>query len=741
MECILVDSYVDAGRIVLWIWDGKKMLRLLDSFEPKAYAVCDEQLIGLLSREHVPFRFVVRRDFISQKDVRVVEMSPGIRRFRRLVRLIEEWGEYRYALYNADIPLEQMYFFEKDVFPLCKISVEPEERSDGMWIKSIRNTDTASHDYEIPLLKTLSLAVTFLDDTRKGFNIPVECIRLDKQKFIGREEDVLRGFADVYAKEDPDILIVDDGDNVLPHLAHRLFLYGILFDFGREPDMFEKRDGKNYFSYGRVLFKKHPIFLKGRLHIDASSFLFREGGIEGVFELARTCAVPVQRMARQSPGSGISNLQVKYAYPDYLIPYKKNQVERYKTAFELLRVDKGGIIFEPRVGFHQDIAELDFVSMYPSIMVKHNISPETLFCDCCPKNTPEAEVHTCQKRKGLIPKILEPIIARRKWYKKNKNEGNSCRANALKCILVTCFGYMGFKHAKFGRIEAHEAINAHSRATLLRAVRVAEEHGFEVIHGIVDSMWVKKKGATEKELKRLTEMVGEATGLEIAIEGRYRWIVFLQSVQHTDLPVPSRFYGVFQNGSFKLRGIDVRRRDSPKMIKDLQEAQLRTLKRARSRTDFDERMKQCITLLKQAIKNMQGQEKEDFLIKKHISKVNYKASCAQKVMYEKYLEEGLVLHPGESVQYVIRDVKARIPAGRFSADTKKIDFEAYRNLLIRATANLFLPFGLSKERLEKLTRNEQQLSLIDCFLAWTDSWNSVRTPMLSAVQRRVEDWY
>lgn len=51
------------------------------------------------------------------------------------------------------------------------------------------------------------------------------------------------------------------------------------------------------------------------------------------------------------------------------------------------------------------------------------------------------------------------------------------RADAIKWILVSCFGYQGSSNAKFGRIECHEAINAYARKILLDAKETFEANG------------------------------------------------------------------------------------------------------------------------------------------------------------------------------------------------------------------------------------------------------------------------
>ena len=81
----------------------------------------------------------------------------------------------------------------------------------------------------------------------------------------------------------------------------------------------------------------------------------------------------------------------------------------------------------------------------------------------------------------------------RKWRRKRRCRTRSART-ALKWMLVTCFGYLGYKNARFGRIEAHEAVTAYGRDKLLTAKEIFEAAGFTVLHGLTDCLWVQKPG-------------------------------------------------------------------------------------------------------------------------------------------------------------------------------------------------------------------------------------------------------
>ena len=200
------------------------------------------------------------------------------------------------------------------------------------------------------------------------------------------------------------------------------------------------------------------------------------------------------------------------------------------------------------MGFFPNVAELDFVSEYPSIMARFNISPETVNCPCCPDapRVPELGYRVCQRRRGITSRVVERLIAKRTEWKKR----SACRflelarryklqRDALKWLLVCCFGYTGYKNARFGKIEAHEAINAVARETLLVAKEIAEDRGFEVLHALVDSLYVRKDGATREEYEELAQEIAAPNAAPLAIEAIYRYIVFLPSRQFETFPSPT----------------------------------------------------------------------------------------------------------------------------------------------------------------------------------------------------------
>ena len=111
----------------------------------------------------------------------------------------------------------------------------------------------------------------------------------------------------------------------------------------------------------------------------------------------------------------------------------------------------------------------------------------------------------------------------------------------------------------------------------LRAARISESRGFEVLHGIVDSLWLKKENTCLEDYKDLCKEVSDEIGVPLNFEGRYKWIVFLPSKMHPNIGVLNRYYGVMESGKLKVRGIEVRKHDTPRFVYNAQMEMIRRI--------------------------------------------------------------------------------------------------------------------------------------------------------------------
>ncbi|MFB6259872.1 MAG: S1 RNA-binding domain-containing protein, partial [Thiohalorhabdaceae bacterium] len=85
----------------------------------------------------------------------------------------------------------------------------------------------------------------------------------------------------------------------------------------------------------------------------------------------------------------------------------------------------------PRVGFHEDVHELDFASLYPNIICEHNLSPETVRCQCHDRaDVPELGYSVCDSA-GVLPDVLQPIIDDRAAIKARLRDGTTADGTPL----------------------------------------------------------------------------------------------------------------------------------------------------------------------------------------------------------------------------------------------------------------------------------------------------------------------
>ena len=725
--------------MTVWIiTENGERVRLTDKFKPKIYVSGMTSDLSRLtdhlaaSESVASWRYVEKcADFMKNKRSRVLEITMtdcrGIPYFAH--KLLRLGGYQKFKLHNIDVPEVQAYFYERDIFPLALVGVTVQNGILAYWLLD----SVESVDYGIPPLRLMSMRVEIAKNrTLPSFNDPIKSVALEvngNRVIIdeGDESEKILEIVKTIKEKDPDIIFTRGGDSFLfPYLAHRALVNGVLTKLvlGREdfPLKAKKERGITFFSYGRVYFKASMRRLYGRIHIDEqNTFIYSACGLYGLIEVSRTCRVPLHKAARASIGTIMSSLQLYQATKDdILIPWKKREPETFKPAWDLLVADRGGFIFEPKLGIHDWVAEVDFSSMYPTLMANRNISAETVLCKCCPNSTlrvPELEYNVCEKKEGIVPKTLKMILKKRSTYKHLRNGTEEpkarqiydCRQSALKWILVTCFGYLGYKNARFGKVDAHIAVCAFAREALLKTVRMAEERGFEIVHGIVDSLWLKKEGASPREYVDLCNTVSKEIGVRLNIEGRYRWIVFLPSRTHVEVPVLNRYYGVFESGKIKVRGIEAVRRDTPSFIKKAQVDIISVLAKAPNSEAFVKRLPESVEVLRGYVEKLRKRDVDvrDLIIAKQLSMNpdRYVHDVFQAIAAKQLLEEGIEVSGGQTIRYLITDAQSRESSKRVKAAElvnaeTRFDTEKYVEMLILATGNILSPFEYTQERLK-----------------------------------------
>ncbi len=723
----------DGRSVVLWVkgrTDGRVRRAAVDFRPPFLVAGPGDELRALLRRlRDVPAVAsaelgVGRPSLFDRRPRPVVRVVPRLNPGRRaLAREIDASGGYAtFTLYDVDLGPPQLYHLARGLYPFAPVA-----GSGPAWVAT---EPAETIVYRTPPLRVAPLEVR-LEGARRGRLPPPEgriaAVRLGDVTLDGPEEALLRALVDELARTDPDVLLTEGGDAFdLPWLYRRAGACGLspgAFALGRVPTAFSPtRPARSFTSYGRVLHRDATYPVPGRFHIDRSnSFLYEDTELAGLIDAARLSRLSLQTVARQSPGTCFTAMEMAQALAEGAhVPWKKNRPEGFRTGASLVASDRGGAILLPPVGVHDHVEEFDFASLYPHIMVRQNLSTETLDCPCCPRSpyrAPGLGYRSCTRRVGLLPRTLEPLLARRLAYKAALRVPGLApeearrlrqRVKMLKWILVTAFGYQGYRNARFGRIECHEAINAYARELLASLVAEAERAGYRTVHGIVDSLWLRPADPGDPpDPERFARRASARLRLPLGYEGRYRWIVFLPAVTH-GLGVPNRYYGLYAHGEFKLRGIGGRRHDTPTLLRRFELEVLELLRGARDADGVRALLPRALARADRFAGRLAdgAWPVDELLIAHRIGQapetfVTFTDSVAA---IRQLSAAGAPRGAGEMVRFVVldrasRSWRERVRAAELLEGDERYDVDAYLELLAREAELLLAPLGVRREEL------------------------------------------
>ncbi|MCB1165840.1 MAG: DNA polymerase [Leptospiraceae bacterium] len=745
IEGWLFDIYHMEDQIYLCLLDASGRFYLCrDEFRPVIYARGPENTLKrLVHRLHEmegihgePF-YVKKKLFYQNRVVDVLSISIArpslLRRIKN--RLYALYG--RMDLFHTDFEIPAGYMQQKGIFPLCRLRAKLQRLSSGHHGRTLFNLlscealdDIFDLDFAMPQLKIARLRLNYGHrlTLQKALNTGIQKFDTAEQRIIIECEgqrlsipvnlgpDHLQQFNDFLLSIDPDVILSAYGDQVImPVLFQAFQKHKMIPHLDRDVDPGALRkivvQGTSYNTYGNWIYRAPSYPLFGRWHIDsANSFVFKESQLMGIVELSRMSRIPVQRMSRSSTGAALTSIECEVALQkDYLVPWQKSGLEEPRTVMHLLEADKGGLVFVPNSKtIMENVAQIDFAQMYPSIMNIHNVSPETINCLCCKDSetdhVPEIGFRICVRRRGIVSDALAHILKRRKHYKTKIKALNSAirlkqqmqpsndpnfssgssdsgepselerleaeledydqRQSSLKWMLVTSFGYLGYRNAKFGKIESHEAVTAFGRDKLLIAKEMAEEAGFSVVHGITDCLFlsVPQMENAEAVLLSVCERIGEATGIEMSLEGIYDWVVFLPSRTKPGVAVVNRYFGRFKDGNLRVRGISVRRKDRPVWIKEAQNIFLESMANCSSAAELamlhDSMEKQYRALGKDLIDRRIPWT--DLLLRRTVSKglEDYSVDGPAPAALRELQPYGIEVQAGEKVKYLVLEKTA-----------------------------------------------------------------------------------
>ncbi|WP_458209274.1 type B DNA-directed DNA polymerase [Haladaptatus sp. NG-SE-30] len=604
-------------------------------------------------------------------------------------RMIQRWGapgEYR--CYNVDLSREFRYCLETDRSP-------------------VPDRDLVTMQVAVPEAELVSETVTELT--------------IDEELVTGDGRSVLETLSGRIDRVDPDVLLLNTSE-VVPVLYRQAERLDVRFQLGRRPGWQQLAGESTYTSYGRVGHSPARYNLPGRVIVDRSNtFMWNQTNMAGCLDLVRRSGKPLQELSWSSIGTILTAIQIREARRrDVLVPWHSWRHELFKTMRQLHDADRGGFTFSPDVGLHEDVHELDFSSLYPNIIVTRNVSPEKIRCDCHAdrEDVPGLGYSICDER-GYLPDVLAPLVEDRDAIKAEIRETDDedrraaleGQSSALKWILVSCFGYQGFSNAKFGRIECHEAINAFAREILLETKSMLEDHGWRIVHGIVDSVWVTPMDEAEQTpLDDVATRISEQIDIRLEHEAHYDWIAFVP-LRDSDAGALTKYFGkVAGTDEYKYRGIECRQRNTPSFVEDAQKELVTAMDEHREPERICDVLRSWLDHLQRG-----AIDPADLVITNRVSKPReeYTRSTRSVAALDRAAALGFERAPGQSVSYVVVDDEKRSHDRVALAVEEPTDYDAtfYRELLLRAAASVLSPVGWRQRRIEQYLSEHDDCSL------------------------------
>ncbi|MBX0288564.1 type B DNA-directed DNA polymerase [Halomicroarcula sp. F28] len=697
-------DFLDDGRVLEWesTTDGA-IVSERDDYTPRFYVASRtldasvdlttlqtvyDQHPDVVAIERVSRRPGFRRDEESVLAVGV-EHIDQVTPLARQARQLPDYPVGDLACFNVDFSREFRYCLENGITPTPATNLSTLRLS-------VPVTETSGETYS-----ELSIG----DDT-----------------VTGSPTNILSAVQAALDEHDPDILVCSTSE-IIPTLYEMATTAGVdNFSLSRWPDIdYQQLAGEStYASYGQVGHSPARYNVPGRAIIDESNtFFYGETNLDGVLDLVGRSKKPVQELAWASIGNVLTAIQICEAHDrGVLVPWNSWRHEFFKPMGTLHNADRGGFIFAPEVGIHENVHELDFSSLYPNIICTRNVSPDVIRCDCHRDrdDVPGLGYSVCDER-GYLVDVLQPIIdardkikaaIHREEQRENPDQERldelEGRSGALKWILVACFGYQGFSNAKFGRIECHEGINAYAREILLTAKQRLEAGGWYVVHGIVDSIWVTPDPDVDDcqrvDLDKLATEITEEVEIRLEHEAHYDWVAFVPQ-RESEAGALTKYFGkVADSDEFKVRGIEARQRSTPPFIEVVQRECLEVLDATRSPGAVVGRLASAIESL-----HTGDIAVEQLVERNRVSKPleGYTQNTQNVAALKRARDQDLVINPGQDIEYVVIDhrksSRERVALAHEEIDTYDPDY--YETQLIRAVESVVSPLGWDRTDIQR----------------------------------------
>ncbi len=720
----IFDAYIEDEEAVIWLrTDENKVLRLTDPYSPSYYVLPrdeddERELIQLLqaSPNIRSITYEEKHTTLGEGDEsRLLHVTVDkASNFTKLVKRTELLPPAK-TLYNTDLlPVQQYLFTRLRIAPTSRIELDYDSKQQ---VTSVRLIDDSEEIRPPPF--TSLLFDTHADDLRlcptprRG---PITSIEVrygtETWPLQGSEQAVLDQLVSLVTHYDPDFLICPESRKTANYLFDRMNCLNPGLQLGREPGKYEKAAN----SPSR--------WLRGRVLLDYRCF--KDHGLAGLVERSRFSVLPPSIASRWTANRIIDSRNCyELLQRGYVIPKNEGDYEYLRTVEDVVDRDRGGLILAANIGMvHENVAELDFESEYPHLIVHNGLSYETV--------TPNGLSMTAD---GLLPYVTQQILDRRLGFKRRRRKYDTksqewrwCeqRQLALKMILVCLYGTSGCCWNRFGNVLCFEEINRRSRAILVKTKNFVQQKGFAVVYADTDSLFVKKKETAKEGYEALCEEIRQHVGLPIALDHHYKFFLLplTKSTALGHMEAQKHYFGVLTSGDPLTRGVETRRHDCPRFVKTFQNQLIQTLFDAETAEEvYASGYKRAVDFVVEVVDRIMDKTipLEELVVSKQLRKPlsEYTHLAPHVSAAVSLAQQGLAVKKGDTIDFLYVNARHCNPlrrvAPRETYDAGYYDREKYLDLILDAAETVLSTFGFSKQKfgLRPGSRSVQERLLLD----------------------------
>src|SRR2546426_1652724 len=463
-------------------------------------------------------------------------------------------------------------------------------------------------------------------------------------------------------------------------------------------------DETSYFDYWskpdqrRILVKHVEVQTETVLKIG-------EEAIDYVIQISALSGLPPDQVIAAAVGFRVDNyLMMETHNLGQLIPPRTEQpIIPYK----------GAIVLEPKVGLHDNVASLDFSSMYPSLMIKYNISPDTLVTGKEREDVfevPEVKHRFRKSPSGFYRIVLTKLIEARKTTKaelKRTAPSDSrypllkAREKAVKVMTNAVYGYAGWAGARWYSKEVAESAAALGRETINRAISLAKNLGLIVFYGDTDSLFVNYD---EKLVQKFQGEIDRQLGLEINLSEVYGRILFTEAKK--------KYAGLRTDGHMDVVGLEAVRGDWSNLARDVQNTVLRMVLE-------DANPARATTYVQDLTSNLKSKNLplSSFIIWKTLTKPveGYEVNAPHVEAAKKMAKDGWPITAGDKVGFVITKRPGKLyqkAKPHYKVTIEDVDYDYYvLNQIVPAAARILEILGVSEGQLAAVPAAQDSLSV------------------------------